>query len=221
VDNRRLARAALQCDGWGVSLFSAIKSFFAAQQIADRETLAAFLESRSAYLVQKSISEYVQARANRLFSTLMSEQTFIDAYERARWRSFPPAFSMVAEMAEGFIREETGAAPGAIDAALLDLARQIFAGFPAPAGEPDDFWPDAAERLERDLAQAALAAPKPVRNIPYSRAREIFDALPVHSQISRHDFAMFQNTLRFHLTEIRAEFEERADAMKLVAALAA
>jgi hypothetical protein len=30
---------------------------------------------------------------------------------------------------------------------------------------------------------------------------------------------MFRNTIRFHLTEIRAEFEEKADPAALVAAL--
>jgi hypothetical protein len=204
-----------------VSILSSIKSLFAAQQIASRETLRAFLESRSAYLVQKSISEYVQARANMLFSTLMAEKAFVEAYEHARWRSYPPAFSMVTEMAEGFLREEMFSAPGALDQALCHLARDIFAGFPIPAGEANHFWQDAANQLELDLAQASLGAPKPVRNIPYVRAREIFDTLPVHKQIRRHDFDMFQNTLRFHLTEIRAEFEDRADPARLVKALQA
>lgn len=202
-----------------MSILASIKSLFAAQQIADRETLKTFLESRSAYLVQKSISEYVQARANMLFSTLMAEKAFVDAYERARWRSYPPALSMVTEMAEGFLREEMSSAPGALDQVFCHMARDIFAGFPIPLGEADHFWQDAADRLERDLAQASLGAPKPVRNIPYLRAQEIFDTLPVHQQIRRHDFAMFQNTLRFHLTEIRAEFEDRADPSRLVKAL--
>jgi hypothetical protein len=84
----------------------------------------------------------------------------------------------------------------------------------------EQFWKDAVERVARDLAQAALAAPKQVHAIPYIRAREIFEALPVAEQIRQHDFAMFQNTIRFHLTEIKSEFDERVMAVSLAESLA-
>jgi hypothetical protein len=192
---------------------------FGPRRLAGAEDLRDFLESRTAYLVQKSITEYTQARAGMLFSTLMREPIFLEGYERGRWRSFPAAISMTAEMVEGTLREGMGSPPGSLDAGLLRLVGAILARYPGPSGEGDAFWADALERVARDLAQAALAPPKAVQNIPMLRAGEIFGALPVTDELKQHDFPMFRNTIRFHLTEIRAEFEEKAEPAALVAAL--
>jgi hypothetical protein len=192
---------------------------FGPRRLAGAEDLRDFLESRTAYLVQKSITEYTQARAGMLFSTLMREPIFLEGYERGRWRSFPAAISMTSEMVEGTLREAAGSPPGSLDAGLLRLVGAILARYPGPSGEGEAFWAEALERVARDLAQAALAPPKAVQNIPMLRAGEIFDALPVTDELKQHDFPMFRNTIRFHLTEIRAEFEEKAEPAALVAAL--
>lgn len=192
---------------------------FGPRRIAGAEELREFLESRTAYLVQKSITEYSQARAGLLFSTLMREPIFLEGYERGRWRSFPAAMSMMAEMVEGTLRGAAASPPGALDPGLLRLVGEILARYPGPSGEGEAFWTEALERVARDLAQAALGPPKAVQNIPMLRAVEIFDALPVTEELKQHDFPMFRNTIRFHLTEIRAEFEEKADPPALVAAL--
>jgi hypothetical protein len=155
-----------------------------------------------------------------LFSTLMSEPVFLASYERARWQSYPAAISMICEMAEGTIRERRDTAPGSLDAALMELVRQILAQYPSPSGLGEAFWQEAGERVSRDLARAALAAPRRVSHIPADRAHEIFDALPAAEQVKAHDFPMFHNTIRFHLTELKVEFEEKADAKALAALLA-
>ncbi len=197
---------------WTMRIFAALKGLVARKRIADLGSAREFLETRSAYLVQKSIMEYTQARANMMFSALLSEPMFLAAYERSRWLSYPASFSMVAEMVEGYVREEAHSVPGALDAGLLAIGSKVFGSFPPPPEEGRDFWTQAHDRLRRDLAQAALGEPKAARNIPAARAREVFDSLPVHEAIKRHDFAMFRNTLRFHLTEIpgRARGAQRA-----------
>lgn len=202
-----------------MSILSSLKSCFASQQIADAAALQQFIESRSAYLVQKSITEYTQARAGMLFSTMMREPIFLEGYEKARWQSFPAAISMLAEMVEGAIRERENTAAGSLDAALMRIAEAILAQYPAPSGLGQAFWREAADRVARDLAQAALGPPKPVRNIPPFRVKEIFDALPLNDHLKQHDFPMFSNTIRFHLTELKVEFEEKAAFPELRKAL--
>lgn len=203
-----------------MGLFSGLRTMLGPRRIADAEALQGFIESRTAYLVQKSITEYTQARAGMLFSTLMREPIFLEGYERGRWRSFPAAVSMVTEMVEGTIREAAASPPGHLDPSLVRLVGAILARYPEHSGESETFWAEALQRVARDLAQAALGPPKAVRNIPMQRAREIFEALPVADALKQHDFTMFRNTIRFHLTELKAEFEEKADPAALVAALA-
>lgn len=202
-----------------MSLISAIRKFFAPQQIDSPDSLRRFMESRAAYLVQKSITEYTQARAGVLYSTLMREPIYIEGYARARWHSYPAAISMMAEMISGALRQ-ADVEPGAqFDAALQQAIAVILAQYPEPSGLGEAFWQAALAQAARDLAKAALAAPKPVLKIPNARVREIFDVLPVNDQLKQHDYSMFSNTVRFHLTSLRAEFDEKANMPALLRCL--
>lgn len=213
-------RMAAPVPSWPMSLWSAIKHLFSPEPIATRDGLKQFLASRSAFLVQKSIMEYTQARSNMMFSTLLSEPAFLAAYEQARWGSYPAAFSMIAEMAEGMIRPHAAGSALDLHTALVDLGRGVFAAYPLPAGRGPQFWTDAVAALDRDLGTAGLGPPKQVHEIAFARSREIFDLLPVHERLRRHDFTMFRNTLRFHLTGIGTEFAERGNMSALAKALA-
>jgi hypothetical protein len=197
-------------------LLSDLKRIFRPPKLESRDQLKDFLESRAAYLVQKSTMEYCQARANMLFSTLMGEAEFRAAYEHARWHAYPMGFSMVAEMAEGMMRTHCAERPFQLHQALLAIAREIFAAFPVPPEAEPGFWNLALDILDRDLGQSGLGPAKPWREIPERHAREIFTLLPIHNRVKSQDFAMFQNNLRFHLTEIGAEFEEKSDLPALV-----
>jgi hypothetical protein len=177
------------------------------RSISTEQDLQEFIESRAAFLVQKSITEYAQARANMMFSTLLGEKGFKDAYESARWRSYPAGLSMVCEMALAELRKREGD-PHQMATMLTGLAGNIVARFPLPAGQPDRFWATALSAVEADLARAAMGSPHEVHAIVNPRANEIFDALPFHASIRSHDFPMFRNTLAFHLTEIAGELEE-------------
>jgi hypothetical protein len=198
-----------------MSFLSALKGLFRPQQLVSRAQLAKFLESRAAYLVQKSMMEYCQARANMLFSTLITEPEFRAAYEHARWHAYPSGFTMVTEMAEGLVRPHCANRILELHAALVGIAREVYAGFPLPDDAGPDFWRRAVEALDQDLGQAGLGPPRPWREIPERFSRAIFDVLPIHRRVKTHDFGMFQNNLRFHLTELGAEFEEKADLGKL------
>ena len=185
---------------------------FLGPKLGSRQELQGFLESRAAYLAQKSISEYTQARANMMFSTLLGEKTFQDAYERARWFSFPAALSMVVEALAARLRNLDISDTDSINVMLQSMAREIVSAYPVPAEGSADFWQIALLDLERDLLRAGMAAPHAIHIIPKARSREIFENLPVHSSVRKHDFDMFRNTLSFHLTEIGAEIEEGLSA---------
>jgi hypothetical protein len=204
-----------------MGIIAKIRGIFAPQKIGDLAALQHFMESRAAFLVQKSIMEYIQARSNTLFSTMMREPLFLAGYEKARWQSYPAAISVVAEMVEGHVRNGAGTAPGACDAAILKLIDNIVSRYATPSGLGTAFWAEASARAARDLAQASLGPPKQVQAIANLRAREIFEALPASPQMKQHDFDMFRNTIRFHLTEIAVEFDEKAEVAKLAAELAA
>lgn len=203
------------CQPAGMSLFSAMTGLFRPQLFQSRAQLKEFIESRAAYLVQKSMMEYCQARANMLFTTLMGEADFRAGYEHARWHAYPFAYAMVTEMAEGLLRPHCTDRILDLHAALIGLGREVFATFPLPAGAPADFWDAALRIVDEELGQAGLGPVRPWRDIPERHAARIFELLPIHDRLKSRDFMMFQNNLRFHLTEIGAEFEEKADLVAL------
>ncbi len=189
-----------------------LSRIFLGPKLASRQELRGFLESRAAYLAQKSISEYTQARANMMFTTLLAEKAFQDAYERARWLSFPATLSMVAETLAARLRNLDIGDTDSINVMLQSLAEEIVSAYPVPERESADFWRMKLLDHERDLLRAGLAAPHSIHLIPKARSREIFENLPVHPSVRKHDFDMFRNTLSFHLTEIGAEIEEGLSA---------
>ena len=63
--------------------------------------LADFIDEQSAFLVQKGIYEYSRARAGHYAKVLFTEQEFLDALERSRWRAYPLGLAMVGEAGGG------------------------------------------------------------------------------------------------------------------------
>ena len=202
----------LQCKSKMMNWLTFLSRIFLGPKLSSRMELRDFLESRAAYLAQKSISEYTQARANMMFSTLLGEKTFQDAYERARWFSFPATLSMVAEAIAARLRNLDISDTDSINVMLQSMAGEIVSTYPVPVGGSADFWQMALLGLERDLLRAGLAAPHAIHLISKARSREVFENLPVHPSVRKHDFDMFRNTLSFHLTEIGAEIEDAFNA---------
>ena len=124
----------LQCKSKLMKWLAFLSRIFLGPKLVTRQELQGFLESRAAYLAQKSIAEYTQARANMMFSTLLGEKIFQDAYERARWFSFPAALSMVAEALAARFRNLDGGDTDAINVMLQSMAADIVSAYPVPAG---------------------------------------------------------------------------------------
>jgi hypothetical protein len=198
----------LQCETPAMGLLDYVTSLFGTLRIDTPARAENFLESRAAYLAQKSISEYSQARANMMFSTLLGEKTFKAAYEEARWRGYAAALSMVAEVMAGHMRSRQGLSAGDANSVALAMGVSIIAKMRNHSPMESEFWDKAATALEADLARAGMGAPHEAHAVVHGRAEEIFRALPFHAAIKQHDLGMFRNTLSFHLTEIATELEE-------------
>lgn len=203
-----LAQRLLRCKTEIMGLLDTLKSLFAQHRIASNRDLQEFLETRAAYLVQKSITEYSQARANMMFISLLGERQFQSAYETARWTAYPAGLAMVAEVVAGQLRGRLGLNAAAAETLVAGLSNTVIEKMSNHGPLSDEQWSAASKDIETALARADLAAPRHTHAIAGDRARIIFDALPFHEAIRKHDFTMFGNTLAFHLAEIATELEE-------------
>ena len=191
-----------------MDLLDKLKSFFVRRRITSSRDLQDFLESRAAYLVQKSITEYSQARANMMFTSLLGEKQFQSAYEAARWTAYPAGLAMVAEVFAGQLRDRLGLNAAAAETLVAKLSDAIINKMAGHGPLTSEQWSAARKDIETVLARASLAAPRRTHPIAGDRSRIIFDALPFHDAIRKHDYGMFRNTLAFHLAEIATELEE-------------
>jgi len=191
-----------------MDLLDKLKSFFVRRRITSSRDLQDFLESRAAYLVQKSITEYSQARANMMFTSLLGEKQFQSAYEAARWTAYPAGLAMVAEVFAGQLRDRLGLNATAAETLVAKLSDAIINKMEGHGPLTSEQWSAARKDIETVLARASLAAPRRTHPIAGDRSRIIFDALPFHDAIRKHDYGMFRNTLAFHLAEIATELEE-------------
>jgi hypothetical protein len=178
--------------------FSALRRLLGSRRwapVTTGEELADFLAAQSAYVAQRSVIEYCKARTGLNWEKLSLEQSFLDRLEVCRWEAYAIVLSDVAELALIRLRRDGAAAPEAYLPGLVAAARAALLRHPVPSHRTS--WTDAIDALERHLARAALAAPRPVHLLGMQSADAIFDLLPIHASLRPEDREMFQNSVRF------------------------
>jgi hypothetical protein len=157
--------------------------------------LADFLAAQTAYVAQRSVIEYCRARTGINWEKLFLEPAFIDRLEVCRWEAYAQVLAEVAELALIRLRRTGAADPESYLPGLIEAARAALLRHPVPGHRTS--WTDAADAVERHLARALLAPPRPVHLLGLHSADAIFDLLPIHADLRREDREMFQNTVRF------------------------
>jgi hypothetical protein len=181
--------------------------------------LAEFLGAQTAYIAQRSVIEYCRARTGLNWDKLFAEPSFLDRLEVCRWEAYAVVLAEVAELALIRLRRYGAADPTTYLPGLVHAAHAALLRHPVPAHRAS--WADAADFIERHLARALLAAPRPVHLLGLHSADVIFDLLPIHADLRRQDRTMFQNSVRFAICGASDAMTHRFDVPALEASLAA
>ncbi|MEX2128230.1 MAG: hypothetical protein WD871_08305 [Xanthobacteraceae bacterium] len=186
--------------------------------IADSAALVDFLDSHAAFMVQKGIFDYTRAIAGPSFSLLIRESVFAAAVDAARWKNYPLALSMVAEMVDGVLRP-FASSKEELGSALTRTALDVFDGYAVPAALGAEAWSAARLDLETRLKRITLHATKFAKDIPLPLAEAVFNGMPIHERLRGNHIEWVRNSLRSNLIRMHEEFSERADCAALVAML--
>ncbi len=187
--------------------------------IADVAALENFLDRHAAFIVQKCIYEYSRARSGTMSMALFKEEAFLQAIDVSRWNAFPIGLGNVAEMVLNTLRPHAGDGQALLVDRLVEAVRAVTGRYPVPDGFPDMFWADARKELDVRLRRAALAEPKPVKDIPKPTIETFFNQLPIHERLRGHDYQLVQNNIRVNLCRSYEVFIEQLDGPALIADL--
>jgi hypothetical protein len=157
--------------------------------------LADFLAAQTAYVAQRSVIEYCKARTGLNWDKLFLERMFLERLEVCRWEAYAIVLAEVAELALIRLRRDGAANPENYLPSLVAAAHAALLRHPVPGHRSS--WTDAADAIERHLARALLAPPRPVHLLGLPSADVIFDLLPIHADLRPEDREMFQNSVRF------------------------
>ncbi|MDC7788733.1 hypothetical protein PQJ75_06710 [Rhodoplanes sp. TEM] len=187
--------------------------------VRDAAALADFIDSQSAFLVQKGIFEYARARAGHYAKVLFHEPDFQAAVEAARWRAYPLGLAMVVEMVEGELRPHAAGHLAGVRAALTGTALAVFDRYPAPPSLGPEAWAAARDDVAHVVERCALHPVKRVIDVPEPYMKPYFALMPIHPKLRGQDFDTTCNYLRVGLCNIHDELAERLDADAVTAAL--
>jgi hypothetical protein len=191
-------------------------AFWRRPPIADLDALAAFVDERSAFLVQKGIYEYSRARAGHYAKVLFNEFEFLEALEQSRWRAYPLGLAMVGELVEGVLRGHADDAAARHFDGWRRFVLSVFDRYPAPAALGEAAWQEARADLDRRLQALGLHPPKWAIDIPEPYARMYWDLMPIHKEIRSRDFRTTHSYLKIVLCNIHDQLTSRADIPALV-----
>jgi hypothetical protein len=186
--------------------------------IVERADLVEFVDTRAAFLVQKSLFDFAHACSGMAFARLMQEPDFVAAMDRSRWRAYPLGLSIISEAVHGAMRPAaTGPMP--LAEALREIAFEVFDRYPVPGMLDAGTWANEREELGRRVLGIALHPPKAVKDIPFAVSEQLYNNLPIHAKIRGDDREIVINHLRTNLIRIYEDFSRRANVGTLVAEL--
>ena len=183
--------------------------------VRDPGELADFIDAQAAFLTQKGIYEYSRARAGHYSKVLFAEVGFQHAVEQSRWRAFPLALAMVAEITESILRPHAGDDRRAMLDAVNSVVLSVFDRYPVPAQLAKAQWLESRRQLARRLDLIGIHAVKFAKDVPESFAEEYFALMPIHEKLRGHDYQTIRNYLRITLCNIHEDFQKRADVAAL------
>jgi hypothetical protein len=182
--------------------------------IDSREKLVEFLDTRSAFLIQKNIFDYARARSGPYFSQIIKEQAFKDSVEVSRWTGFPTGLAALAEIVRGVLFQSAERKP--LSDAVSSAALSAFDKYPVPEALGEETWKKARETLIERLALIDSHPPKFAKDVILPYAQVLYDSQPIHEELRKRDFEMIQAQLRINLVTMHDEFEKRADKRALL-----
>ena len=194
-------------------------SFGRPPPIASAAALIDFLGAETAFVAQKCATGYCWAKAGLNAQKLFSEPAFQAALNACRWESFAAVAGDAALLVEGRLRP-LASRPEEFAGGCMRLHAAVLYRHSAPPALARG-WAEEIERFEARLVRARLSPPLPVGELAKTSAKRLYESLPLHPELRRHDEDVVANAVRFEMIAFSAKLEGRLDAQATARALEA
>ncbi len=173
--------------------------------------LAAFVETRSKYVAQRTLFGYVKARAGTRYVSLFEDETFAASVDAAKWEVYLACLSDLAVYAAAAVGRGAPSGAGDLDGLALAAFRAGLSADELPAQRRGGFAGD-----ERAFASRVDSISWPRVPADETVFAGSLDALvywaPVADELKRYDVEALRNSMRFQWKAVRDQLAARLDA---------
>ncbi|GAB5387338.1 MAG: hypothetical protein Alpg2KO_03060 [Alphaproteobacteria bacterium] len=188
--------------------------------VTTADELEMFIARQSAFISQKCTVEYCRARAGLNWDKLFKEQTFIEAMEICRWEALGAITVDMVDVVWDRLRPHvTADLMEDVSTGLCRIGQSVLYHHKVPEWRQERWQPEA-DQIEQNMKSASIRVARTVPETTARSARLVFEHLPIHPELRKHDTELITNNIAFNAIRAAEDLDLSADWPNLVRHLA-
>lgn len=187
--------------------------------IVTKDAFTKFLEERASFISQKCAVDYCRGKTGLASYALFSEETFLKAFDICRWEAFASVLGDLFIVAEGHLRSHVPPESRLwLCGLFIDQYASVLNALPRPVHRPHG-WDDAIASFTLRMQAVSAKEPQQALDVADHSAKQLFDALPIHSRMRELDQEVVYGAVRFRMIAVSQEIQRRVDLAAVARAL--
>ena len=178
--------------------------------IQNIDSLAEFIQTRSAYVAQTSLYGYLKTRMGTRFRQVFEDDKFLPSINKAKWHTYGACLSDLTVFAAAITGVENRLEANEIS----DLARKCFETAVQQTfddAEADEVRAEIVENFEARIKLTHWPNAAIGENAFTSSPKVLLDSAPIADELKEHDVEIVTNSIRFRWRDVREQLRKRID----------
>jgi hypothetical protein len=185
--------------------FSRLSVFKKAEPVDSTASFQNFLVTRSAFVAQKKLYEYVKQRMGMAYPKAFQDDIFIESLNIAKWQVYAACMSDLAIWMAAIVHANTGNDDEAASIARHTFSESIYDRF--DAAFVSQHAQEMITRFDNRLALTDWNASTVSDNTFTLSPKELVRWAPIAPDLKKYDVEIVENSIRFAWVAIREEFK--------------